>query len=110
MNLSREERHQHDSHRLSGNGPRIPIHAIPARAGCAPLIHNQTISPSFLTDFVTAHYPKAHVILIWSKILCGIHIARTDAQGGLARETIGTNDPVKSSSRSVGIDSPVLTF
>jgi hypothetical protein len=110
MNLSREERHQHDSHRLSGNGPRITIHAIPALAGCAPLIHNRTISPSFLTDFVTAHYPKAHVILICSKILCGIHIALPDAKGDLAMETIGTNDPVKSSSQSVGIDSPVLTF
>ena len=89
---------------------RITIHAITALAGCAPLIHTRTISPSFFTDFVTAHYPKAHVILSCSKIFCGIHIALPDVKGDFGMETIGTKDPVKSSSQSVGIDWPVLTY
>ena len=89
---------------------RITIHAITAPAGCAPLFHTRTISPSFFTDFVTAHYPKAHVILSCSKIFCGIHIALPDVKGDFGMETIGTKDPVKSSSQSVGIDWPVLTY
>ena len=75
-----------------------------------PLFTLEQSRPAFFTDFVTAHYPKAHVIFICSKILCGIHIALPDAKGDLGMETIGTNDPVKSSSQSVGIDWPVLTY
>jgi hypothetical protein len=37
--------------------------------------HLEQFPSSFFTDFVTAHYPKAHVVSICSEIFCGIHVA-----------------------------------